>query len=210
MKNLYVVTAQTALTSVGFYKDNIDGEFGERTLAAINEALKLKSIDVQDVPAGSITANFKLSELTHSNTAVARKISNKPSATHKQNLIAAATHLFQPARNIIGEAMHINSGYRSADVNKAVGGSATSAHSVGFAIDFVAPKYGSTVKIAKLLEKELVAKGIKFDQIILEFPNTSSTWVHLGYKNSAGHQRGQVLTAKKINGRTNYLTGIHE
>ena len=156
-----------------------------------------------------ITKNFSLAELTHSNTAKARGISNVPNDTHKANLIASAKNLWQPVRDILGVPMIVSSGYRSPALNRAVGGSATSAHSHGFAIDFTAPKFGNTRAIAKKLATELKARGIKFDQLILEFPDGRKTWIHLGYKSPWGKQRGQILTAVKRGGRNVYLSGLH-
>ena len=155
-----------------------------------------------------VSKNFHLSELTHSNTAVRLNIDNTPSELHIQHLEAACVNLWQPARDLLDKPMLISSGYRSPKVNKRVGGSATSAHSIGYAIDFTCPKFGSPRKVAEHLVRELNGRGIKFDQLILEFPETTSSWVHLGYKNGAGQQRGQVLTAKKQNGKTVYLSGL--
>ena len=50
----------------------------------------------------------------------------------------------------------------------------------------------------------LVKNNIKFDQIICEF----NSWVHIAWKSPTGKQRGQILTAKKINGKTKYLAGL--
>ena len=155
-----------------------------------------------------ITKNFSLAELTHSNKAKAHGISNVPNDTHKANLIASAKNLWQPVRDILGVPMIVSSGYRSPALNRAVGGSATSAHSHGFAIDFTAPKFGNTRAIAKKLATELKAQGIKFDQLILEFPDSAGSWIHLGYKSPSGKQRGQLLTAVKRGGRTVYLSGL--
>ena len=47
-------------------------------------------------------------------------------------------------------------------------------------------------------------KKIKYDQIICEF----NSWVHIAWKSPTGKQRGQILTAKKINGKTQYLAGL--
>lgn len=151
-----------------------------------------------------VTENFTLSELLHSNTAVRLGIKNEPTTDHKANLITACHELFQPVRDALGEAVLISSGYRSERVNKAVGGSLTSAHCVGYAIDFISPKFGTPKEIAKFLAKELPKRGIKFDQIILEF----DSWVHIGFKTRTGAQRGQVLTAKKVAGKTKYYTGV--
>ncbi|MFB2539060.1 D-Ala-D-Ala carboxypeptidase family metallohydrolase [Acinetobacter sp. c3-l95] len=155
-----------------------------------------------------ITPNFTLSELIHSDVATARHIDNTPNAEHQQNLIQSTIQLFQPMRELLGQAVKVNSGYRSFSLNRAVNGSQTSAHSVGYAIDFVCPKFGTTRQIVDFLAKELPKQGILFDQIILEFPDTPNSWVHIGYKNRQGRQRGQILTAKKIKGKTVYLQGI--
>lgn len=151
-----------------------------------------------------VTKNFHLSELLHSNTAVRLGLKNIPSQDHQANLITACHALFQPMREALGQSVLISSGYRSPAVNKAVGGSATSAHSVGYAIDFISPKFGTPREIATFLAKELPARGIKFDQIILEF----DSWVHIGFKTRDGRQRNEVLTAKKVAGVTRYFQGV--
>lgn len=84
----------------------------------------------------------------------------------------------------------------------------TSAHCYGLAIDFTAPAFGDTRKVARYLVVELKEHGIKFDQLILEFPDSPNSWIHLGYKHPNGRQRGQVLTAVKRGGRTVYLSGL--
>lgn len=155
-----------------------------------------------------VTPDFWYSELIHSNTAMRLNLPNTPTEQHKQNLIEACTNLWQPMRKLLDKPVHINSGYRSLAVNNAVGGSKTSAHSVGFAIDFTAPSFGHPRFIAEYLAKELQKNGIKFDQIILEFPESPSCWVHIGYKSRDGRQREQVLTAVKRANKTVYLEGI--
>lgn len=156
-----------------------------------------------------ISKNFHLSELTHSRTAVMRGINNTPNQSIKNHLIEATKQLWQPTRELLGVPMIVSSGYRSEALNRAIGGSSRSAHCHGYAIDFTAPSFGNTRTIAKFLVEELRKKGIKFDQLILEFPDAAGSWIHLGYKSPSGSQRGQVLTAKKVNGKTKYLAGLH-
>lgn len=151
-----------------------------------------------------VTKNFTLAELLHSNTAVRKGIKNVPTMDHQANLITACHELFQPVRDALGKSVLISSGYRSVAVNNAVGGSKTSAHCVGYAIDFISPSFGTPKEVAKFLAEELPKQEIKFDQIILEF----DSWVHIGYMSQSGQQRGQVLTAKKVNGVTQYLNGV--
>lgn len=155
-----------------------------------------------------ITQNFTLAELTRSQKANKLKIHNHPNEIALSNLTIATKALWQPVRDILGVPMIITSGYRSPTLNRAIGGSTTSAHCHGLAIDFIAPKFGNTRKIARYLVAQLHERGIKFDQLILEFPDSPNSWIHLGYKHPNGQQRGQVLTAVKRGGRTVYLSGL--
>ncbi len=127
-----------------------------------------------------------------------------PPAQYKQHLEQSCTHLWQPTRELLKQPMLISSGYRCPALNRAVGGSATSAHCVGYAIDFTCPDFGTPRKVTLFLVNALKAHGIAFDQMIFEF----GRWVHLAYKSPAGEQRGQVLTAKLVKGKTVYLNGI--
>lgn len=209
MSYYYIKKAQEELKKANLYKGDIDGDFGKGSYEAVVEAISSTDVKEEEViTPDRVTTNFTLGELTHSNTAVARGISNEPIAIHKDNLIEAANKLFQPVRDLLGHPMVISSGYRSEAVNKAVGGSSSSAHSVGYAIDFSCKGFGSTTEIAKFLVKELYTNKLGFDQLILEFPDTDSTWIHLGYKSPSDAQRHQVLTAKKVNGRTMYYNGL--
>lgn len=207
-----VIEIQTKLKNLGLYKGNLDGISGSLTEQAVKEAI-IKGVctdkDLYDCQNPLVTANFRYSELIHSNTAVRLGIENTPNAVHKANLIESCTKLWQPARDILGKTMIISSGYRSPLVNSKVGGSDSSAHSIGCAIDFTSPSFGSSRTIANKLAQEFKTTGIKFDQIILEFPDTDSSWVHLGYKNLKGEQRCQLLTAVKRNGKTVYLSGLY-
>ncbi|UNU74089.1 D-Ala-D-Ala carboxypeptidase family metallohydrolase [Moraxella nasovis] len=174
-----------------------DGVWGVQSQRALKHALAVgKTI--------KITQNISLNELLHSNTAKARGIDNIPDAGVLQNLIDSSVNLWQPVRDLLGKPIHISSGYRSPNVNRAVGGSNTSAHTFGRAIDFKCPEFGTTRQIANFLKDKLK----KFDQLILEFPDENSTWIHLGYKSNAGDQRSQFLTAVKRGGRTTYLVGL--
>ena len=209
MSYYYIKKAQEELKKANLYKGDIDGDFGKGSYEAVVKAINSTDVKEEEViTPDRVTTDFTLGELTHSNTAVARGISNEPISIHKDNLIEAANKLFQPVRDLLGHPMVISSGYRSEAVNKAVGGSSSSAHSVGYAIDFSCNGFGSTTEIAKFLVKELYTNKLGFDQLILEFPDTDSTWIHLGYKSPSDAQRHQVLTAKKVNGRTMYYNGL--
>lgn len=140
-----------------------------------------------------LSPNFTLAELTVTTT----KLSNQPNATQLANLTATAQQM-ELVRALLGKPIRINSGFRSAAVNKAVGGSPTSAHALGWAVDFVCPAFGNTRAICAAIK----ASSIQFDQLILEKPDSpSGGWVHIGF---GPGKRRQILT---FNGKS-YLPGL--
>ena len=75
-----------------------------------------------------LSENFSLNELTKSQTATRRGISNQPSEEHLENLKALVENVLQPIRDSKGQPIRISSGYRSSRLNTAIGGSENSQH----------------------------------------------------------------------------------
>lgn len=128
-----------------------------------------------------LSEHFSLAELTHSQTAARKGLDNTPTREALLNLKDTAERM-EEVRALLGVSILVNSGYRSPAVNAAVGGSKTSAHMSGHAVDFIAPRFGTPLQICRKIE----ASGIKFDQAIEE-----GTWVHLSFD---PRMRRQVLT----------------
>ena len=147
-----------------------------------------------------LSKNLSLAEVTKSATAIRRGISNEPTIEHMENLKQVAENIFQPLRDKFKVPIAITSGYRSADLNKAIGGSITSQHCKGQALDIDADVYGG------LTNKEIfdyIKDSLDFDQLIWEFGNKNNpSWVHCSFI-SNGNRR-QILRAIKKNGRTGY------
>ena len=146
-----------------------------------------------------LTKNFILAELTKSQTAARKGLDNTPTPQVEKNLKSLAETILQPLREKIAKPIVINSGYRSPSVNAAVGGSATSAHRFGHAVDLIVPGYaqGNVKKLCQYIVKFLKDNNIAFDQVIYEFGSTtnpSQGWVHIGIKSGNNKQRGQVFT----------------
>jgi hypothetical protein len=132
--------------------------------------------------------------MLNSGTGRSKGLSNDPTPEIEANLERLCKEALEPIRAIVGP-LKINSGYRSDAVNKAVGGSTTSAHSYGLAAD-LNPVKGTW----KELMDKIIASGVKFDQIIFEH-----TWVHIGLCNPRDmKQRGQKLSMFKVDGKTTY------
>jgi uncharacterized protein YcbK (DUF882 family) len=114
-----------------------------------------------------LSTHFTLAELT----VTSRKIDNTPNSSQIKTLTSTAQSL-EKVRELLGKPIKVNSGYRSPSVNKAVGGSPTSAHVLCYAVDFVCPDFGSPKEICAAINKA----GIKYDQLILE-----PSWVHISF-----------------------------
>lgn len=160
-----------------------DGIFGVKSQHALRVALK-KGVKIP------ITDNITLNELLASDTASRYNIDNIPNQKVLEHLIEASINLWQVARDILGYPIIITSGYRCHELNRRVGGVPNSAHTHGYAIDFRCPQFGSTRAVVAHLSAEFKKRGIAFDQLILEYPDSPRSWVHLGFGRG---NRGQVF-----------------
>ena len=154
-----------------------------------------------------ITEHFSFKELTRSETARRAGIENKPSSAEMDNIYYTAQQL-EKIREYVGRPIIVTSCFRSERVNKLVGGSPTSAHRHGLAADCDASGMTS-LAFAKLLIKMRDDGALKFDQLILEFPERGDgAWVHIGFRRNS-QMRNQIMTETKRNGKTVYLPGLH-
>lgn len=140
-----------------------------------------------------LSEHFSLEELT-----VTRHvgIDNTPTRAILDNLTSILCPNAEKIRAFLAVPMVVLSGYRSPALNAAVGGSASSDHMNGLAIDFIAPQYGDP----KFVATHLRDSGLKFDQLIWEY-----TWVHVGF---GLRMRQEVMTAQFVGGKPYYYPGI--
>ena len=146
-----------------------------------------------------LSANFTLSELTKSQTAVRKNIKHEPSTAHVENLIHLAETVLQPVRDHFGKPVVISSGYRSPELCEAIGSSSKSQHARGEAADF------EIMGVDNMQLAMWINKNTDFDQLILEFyepGDPNSGWVHCSAVKEGS--RAQVLKASKVEGRTKY------
>ncbi len=143
-----------------------------------------------------MTPHFSLHELTFTQH---RGLENTPSpliAARLENILAPG---LEKVREILGgHPIHVNSGFRSAAVNIAVGGTGNSAHCLGFAADIVCPGFGSPLEVCRALEAAMAARELRLDQLIFEY----GEWTHVSFD---PRFRGEVLT--KLAGRP-YRNGL--
>jgi hypothetical protein len=136
-----------------------------------------------------VSPHFELSEFTVSQTAARLGIDNTPPPEVLDNIKRTAQWL-EGVRILLGVPIIISSGYRSPELNKAVSGSKTSQHMTGQAVDFTAPGFGSPRHVID----RILDAGMQFDQLILEFPNSSSGgWAHASVVATGGRQQALLI-----------------
>jgi hypothetical protein len=150
-----------------------------------------------------ISKHLSLAEVSRSETAKRKGINNTPSGEHLENFKKLAENIFEPIREHFGVPIHISSGYRSKELNAAIGGSSSSQHCSAEAIDI--DMDGSPNGVTNKMVFDFIKDNLNFDQMIWEFGNDSNPdWVHVSYE-STGKQRKQILKAVKSGGKTSYI-----
>ena len=148
-----------------------------------------------------LSKHFELAEFIRSSTAKRAGISNMPTNAHLENIKLLCEKVLEPIRVYFARPIILSSGYRSAALNRAVGGSSSSQHCSGEAADI--DMDGTNITNAQIFNH--IKDNLEFDQLIWEFGTTSNPdWVHVSYE-SNGRQRKQILRAVKKNGATSYL-----
>lgn len=147
-----------------------------------------------------ISKHLVLAEVTRSESAKRKGISNMPTPEHIQNFKLIAEKVFEPIREHFKVPILISSGYRSKELNAAIGGASSSQHCSGEALDL--DMDGTSVTNKQIFD--YIKENLVFDQLIWEFGTKDNPdWVHVSYE-STGKQRKQILRASKINGKTVY------
>lgn len=136
---------------------------------------------------------FTIEELCKSETAERLDIDNTPSEEIISNLTYFVDRILDPLREAWGSAILVNSGFRCELLNKAIGGSKTSAHKTGWAVDLY-PKNGKMEDFKKFVIDFF--NGKMWDQIVLE-TDGNKVWIHIGLFNNSGKQRRQIFSIDK-------------
>ena len=136
---------------------------------------------------------FTLPELLRSRVAEKNGISNMPDELASTRLAETAIAM-DLIRSLLGTPIRVTSAYRSPALNKAINGSKTSAHCLGYAVDFVVDDQTPYQVCLKILKSD-----IRFDQLIHEF----GSWTHISFD---PRFRMQTLTIAD----KKYVEGIRE
>ena len=134
----------------------------------------------------NLSKHFTLAELTVTDH---REFDNSPTQEEISNLQRLAQLLEQVKHELYDKPIMVNSAFRSAQVNAAVGSSEKSQHRKGCACDFRVPNMTPDEVV-----RAVIAAGLPYDQIIREFDR----WTHISIPNTEGAKpRGNALIIDK-------------
>ena len=148
-----------------------------------------------------ISEHISYKEGVYSTTATRLGIDNTPGDDQLHFMEIIAEKVFEPLREWVGGPIKINSFYRCPELNKAIGGSTTSQHCKGQAID-IDDTFGKATNAEMF---NFIKENLDFDQMIWEFGDDDNPdWVHISYV-SEEKNRNRCLKAYRKDGKTKYM-----
>lgn len=148
--------------------------------------IDIRNFAVGKIVNGKLTKHFTLKEMTSSGTAIRHGWKNEPDDLAIQNLRLLCENVLEPLRCRFG-VIRITSGYRSKEVNDAVGGVEFSQHRFGQAADIFVLNQEVGKKMYAFIQTE-----VTFDQCIYEYDKkTGRHWLHVSY--NIEHNRRQAF-----------------
>jgi len=149
-----------------------------------------------------LSKNLSLAEVTKSTTAKRLGIDNTPDEWATENLRAIAEHVFQPLRGAFKCPIFVSSGYRSAELNTAIGGSIRSQHVEGRALDLDADVFGGCTNSQIF---DWIRENLEYDQLIWEFGDEDNPdWVHVSFVYDGLNRKRCLKACRDDNGKTYY------
>lgn len=145
----------------------------------------------------NLSPHFTLEEMCASRKAKEHGIANIPTEEAVENLRRLCENTLEPLREALGQPVHINSGFRTKDLNDLQAhSSSTSQHMRGEAADLYVGK-GTREELVKAFHQILIDPNIDFDQLIL-YPS----FIHVSYVSKEKNRHG-ILKAQG-NGKLGY------
>jgi len=148
-----------------------------------------------------ISKHISDKEATKSITALRLGIDNTPNGNSYNNMKTLAANVFEPLRDWVGGPIKITSMYRSTELNEAIGGSKTSQHCKGQAID-IDDIYGHKTNAEMF---DYIKDNLEFDTLIWEFGSGDNPdWVHISYVDLEKNRK-RILKAVRDQGKVKYI-----
>ena len=173
--------------------------------ARLSEHLTSSSVatlgNLSELNCTRLSPHFTLGELCK--TSAKTPDGNIPSHVHIENLKRLCGWLEQlrrrptPSPSLLREGSEepiiINSGYRSPEVNRAVGGVATSNHLTGCAVDIHVTGLEQLIHYASTLLDISDERQEDFDELLLERSPKGTYWLHFAVRPSGNRRRVRLI-----------------
>ena len=137
-----------------------------------------------------LSEHFSLGELTKTS----HKVYNIPSHEAIENLKRVCTWL-EYLRKRSGTPIIINSGYRSPQLNRKVGGSPTSNHLTGCAVDIRVSGMEQLIQYAAILIEYANETHQDFDELLIEKNHHGAIWLHFAVRAKENRRKVAFLRA---------------
>ena len=156
-----------------------------------------------------VSKYVSLAEVVKSNTAIRKSIDNTPTQEQLDRITLLAEMVFDPLREWVGDAVKINSGFRSEKLNQAIGGGKSSQHCANNGAAFDIDDTFGHASNAEMFH--YIKDTLSFDQLILEFvdDNRSPLWIHVSYVDHIKN-RYEILIARKNSRNKTYYSKYTE
>lgn len=135
-----------------------------------------------------LTEHFTVEEMTKTSQPYDNSLDGIKDERNKndilKNLIRLCTLHLEPLREAIGEPIVINSGYRSKEVNAAVGGAKNSYHLLGCAADIKCNSFEQMVVFAGILlcQNKMYAYNYSRLAELIMYERGNRYWIHIAIK----------------------------
>ena len=123
-----------------------------------------------------ISKHISYKEAVRSDYAKKHKIENEPNDEQLENMKLIAKEVFEPLRKWVGGPIKVNSFFRSEDLNTGIGGSKTSSHLKGQAIDLTTMGLKTNKQIF-----DYIKDNLEYDQLIWEYGRVNPKWIHVSF-----------------------------
>ena len=161
---------------------NLSEHLTSSSVAALGNSIK--------IDCTRLTPHFTLRELTKTNTGI-KNVPNEVQVNNLKRLCKWLERLRKKWNDLYGDGddpIIINSGFRSPEVNKAVGGATLSNHLTGCAVDIRCIGIEQALRYAAILLDISDLNNEDFDELLIE-QKAHVYWIHFAVKPSCNRRR---------------------
>ena len=155
-----------------------------------------KNMKLSELNGLRLSPHFTLGELCKTSHQTAD--GNIPSRVVIENLRNLCENWLEDLRYSYNTLYHpvglvINSGYRSPEVNRLAGGSPTSNHLTGCAVDIRVAGFEEAVRYASILLD--ISDGTKrdYDELFIEKSSSGNQWIHFAVRPKGNRRKGGFI-----------------